>query len=483
MSKSSRREARRLRVIEEARLRFANGKATAKDIDMLARMVNEANGKDGYTGESRGSSSLSSEMIGSKGYFVRQGRESSYSGYNPNPSKGPAYPTFHVSQPKDEYVFKCAEISEITDKCPLNPKVPSILVSSLMWHTWMRLAKDIDTEWIALLKGKLDKDDEGNPAYLIDGYYFPPQTAGGAHVDIPTGVRPKAGTIGAVHSHVRMGVFFSGTDIAHSNWPVEIVINAREEYEAVARHQLKCGEYAKSKSTVYLTSVATDKVREALEVAFTQGKGIEQNRRTKPSDKDEPKATVTVYTGSPGPDHNLITRDCACGHGSLSHHLSETIMGASKARELTWCRVKECRCMKYYAKVDPTPSNDNKEEDTQSNTTSPTTQTSSSDTKPSREANQVAETVVDSNESLLEAANDAATEDMTGSLSFPYGEGMVLDVDEYSSEEYCEECEGTGWVDCAVGYTQIPKKCEKCGGDGLSEVGRVRKAERERGLN
>src|SRR5205814_10442916 len=130
----------------------------------------------------------------------------------------------------------------------LNPPVPDILIPITMWECFLSCCKEYDTEWIALLKGKLDKDNEGKDAYKIESFYFPPQVASGAHVDVPTGVRPKPGTIGAIHSHVDMGVFWSGTDTDHSNWPVEIVINRRENYEALSRYQLKCGEWAKGQA-------------------------------------------------------------------------------------------------------------------------------------------------------------------------------------------------------------------------------------------
>src|SRR5947207_4589998 len=236
--------------MEGVRDRAANGRSTPQDVDFVTRMTRERQGLDGYSGKPKvGTSSI---VKGSAGSFPTQGPShpsQSQRGMDGRFSRQTGF-TFTTASPKEDGVFRCEDTGEVTGTCPLNPNVPDILIDAQMWNCLMDCTREYDTEWIALLIGKLDKNSKGEPAYVIDKFYFPPQTASGTHVDVPTGVKPKPGTIGAIHSHVNMGVFFSATDKDHSNWPVEIVINRKEEYEAVAKYKLKCGEWAKTKATV-----------------------------------------------------------------------------------------------------------------------------------------------------------------------------------------------------------------------------------------
>src|SRR5256886_12853323 len=216
MGKRSRQEKRRAAFLKDIREgvpggivgamhRGHNGQLTPSDVSFLARVRREQQGKDGYTGTVKGTTSAK----GSSGSFHTGG-----STYN---QRGQYQ--FSVAPPKEDGVFHCEEVNEVTDECPLKPTVPSILIDAQMWNCLMAATKEYDTEWIALLIGRLDKDSKNEPAYVIERFYFPPQTASGTHVDVPTGVKPKVGTIGAIHSHVGMGVFFSSTDKDHSNWP------------------------------------------------------------------------------------------------------------------------------------------------------------------------------------------------------------------------------------------------------------------------
>jgi len=221
---------------------------------------------------------------GANGYggYVR-----SYSGYgggysersSGGNSNGNAH-LFHVSQPKqDEHTFHCAAAaSDEISGCPIAHKT-EVYMSNKLWYALVELCGQIDSEWIALLFGKVE---DGN--YHISHLYFPPQTATGTSVDIPTGIAPKAGVIGALHSHVNMNAFFSQTDKDHSNWPLEIVLNAKGNYEAIARQQLKCGSWSKPDAKVLLEGgkwselKISSKLRmltifvEALERAFAAGK-------------------------------------------------------------------------------------------------------------------------------------------------------------------------------------------------------------------
>jgi hypothetical protein len=473
MSKSSERRARKLsNQYESARLRFANGNATKRDLDMLARMQDEARGVNGYTGESRRSSSPGVTVTAKP-----NGQSSSSSLFH----KGDSNPySFRVTQPKDEHVFVCADSKEITDKCPLNPKVPYVLVPVLMWQTFLKLAKDINTEWIALLKGKLTSDDKGEPVYLIESYYHPPQTAGGAHVDIPTGVMPKPGTIGAIHSHVGMGVFFSGTDIAHSNWPVEIVINNKAEYKAVSRLQLKCGEYAKYDATVYTDGVMPkSKATEALETAFQQGSMLEQGRvkphvpgqSTPPQGNgqvtpatvtDIVPATPTHGTGiigdspsSPANNPNN-SRICVCGHSFGDHYRTPYAKeNFPTGIAAGMCLEEICNCSMFKEK-----------------------ESSIIDlTKPLTELERQA--IIDSDSREMEK------DDPTVQLEFPIG--LISEGDDTKAEETCEVCEGDKYVTEELhrhgAKVMVTRLCPACNGDGLSQLGKVRLAEMADSMN
>jgi hypothetical protein len=206
--------------------------------------------------------------------------------------------TFHTL--KDDETFTCDSV-EVSGKCPI-ANVPNIYIAEHLWNLFIDLAAAVDTEWMVLLYGK--QEEEGN--YVLGQFYFPPQTVSPTSVDIPTGVVPKAGVIAALHSHVQMNAFFSGTDKDHSNWPVEIVLNARGNYEAICRHKLECGRYAKSESKVMLTDTMTKgkKVRlsakltvlasyvAALERAIVQGIRLERGNGAQPDDSPEPETEV-----------------------------------------------------------------------------------------------------------------------------------------------------------------------------------------------
>lgn len=170
-------------------------------------------------------------------------------------------------QHQDADTFRC-DSSDITAPCPI-AKVPSVHVPRQLFDQWIALAEDNKTEWLAYLIGVFKPD---NNRYEVEKIYFPPQTATGGHVDVDEGFECHAGTIGAVHSHVQMQVFFSGEDLAHSNWPVEIVVNASGDVKAMVRHKLECGKYAKSDGKVWLIGdSASSTYAAALKRAFEKG--------------------------------------------------------------------------------------------------------------------------------------------------------------------------------------------------------------------
>ena len=136
-----------------------------------------------------------------------------------------------------------------------------------MYNAWTELAAEIKTEWMMYLKGDLNQ--ESGRARITE-CYAPPQSASGCHVEQPDeDYRPQTSTMGAVHSHVSMNAFFSRTDVDHANWPVEIVVNAKGEYDLRMRVKLECGRFSRVKGKLMLIGArAADVYREQLQGAL-----------------------------------------------------------------------------------------------------------------------------------------------------------------------------------------------------------------------
>jgi proteasome lid subunit RPN8/RPN11 len=171
-----------------------------------------------------------------------------------------------VKEPPKNDTWTCA-IKDVSG-CPI-AVTPQVRVPNEMYQAWTELAGEFNTEWMAYLIGTFDPST-GDAE--ITEMYFPPQSASGAHVEMPDeNFRARPGTIAAVHSHVRMDAFFSETDTAHANWPVEIVINARGESKMAARIKLECGRYSRVDGKVLLIGVrAADLYRDQLKSAFVE---------------------------------------------------------------------------------------------------------------------------------------------------------------------------------------------------------------------
>lgn len=160
--------------------------------------------------------------------------------------RGTGYTTLQTVQPAPQTDWTC-DAKDLTS-CPVVGE-PIVEVPRWMYEEWVALADEVETEWITYLVGEM------RPAgAVIESFYFPPQVAGGAHVAQPDDAfRPLPRTIGATHSHVRMAAFWSGTDEAHANWPVEIVVNAKGESKCRVRLKLDCARFARIDSKIKLT--------------------------------------------------------------------------------------------------------------------------------------------------------------------------------------------------------------------------------------
>ncbi len=135
--------------------------------------------------------------------------------------------------------------------CPVAAP-PSVTLPYEMFQKWISMAKALSTEWIAFLKGH-----ESSPGqYIIEDMYIPPQYATASFCEAEDGyIQP--GTIGAVHSHVGMNVFFSSTDLEHMNHPIELVVNNKGEIIANGRTKLDCGRFHRMTAKVFLAGAPT----------------------------------------------------------------------------------------------------------------------------------------------------------------------------------------------------------------------------------
>lgn len=433
--------------------RYANGQTTVQDLAFIDRVRLERQGRNGYTGEPRGS-------IGEIGDMGKGKKKDIY--------------TFQTSfnNSQEDGVFKCADSGEVTEKCPLNPKVPRVYVPALMWETFIHATKAYDCEWIALLFGKLGKNDKGDDSYIIEKFYFPPQVASGAHVEVPTGVRPRPGVIGAIHSHVGMGAFWSQTDKDHSNWPVEIVVNRKAECKALVRYKLKCGEWAKGDSEVWLEGAALNPViKKELDNALAKGSQLMAEARklaaAASTSKGDKGVTTTIIPPSIAKEDREDVADailCECGCPAIEHYNFDSFK--VHGGWVGGCR--KCKpCMRFSVKG-PNP------------TLCPLKSISgilcnreighlgmcksgaADYFSPVREVEIVEEKVIGEERQL----------------GFPPFDGLVpiqddptylgQDLDEWD----CKECQGHGWVES----DKVTKECPSCGGSGLSPKGKDEEA-------
>jgi hypothetical protein len=172
--------------------------------------------------------------------------------------------------------------------CPIAVTM-DVYIPIAMYDEWTMLADTFDTEWIAYLTGH--QSDDGT--WIIDSYYFPKQLAHDCHCNVVEGIDGKdecqADVIGTVHSHVKMGAFFSGEDQAHFNHPVELVINARGDIKANVAIKLQCGHPSRSETKVFTLGERPAK-EEHPKVAELKSKLTEQKWQSTTSSSSSPNA-------------------------------------------------------------------------------------------------------------------------------------------------------------------------------------------------
>ena len=131
---------------------------------------------------------------------------------------------------------------ELSDKITTHKDCPhknvTLDIEHKVWVDIQQIKKQMgNTEFTVLLMG-----DISGAQYTVTGYYIPEQEVTSTLVDVTEKVPDEIGleVIGHLHSHHSMGAFQSGTDVAHINYPIHIVI-ADKGFKAWARHKTPCG--------------------------------------------------------------------------------------------------------------------------------------------------------------------------------------------------------------------------------------------------
>ena len=95
-----------------------------------------------------------------------------------------------------------------------------------------------DSEWAGVIIGQTPSTK--NPVFVCETFIVPEQEVGETRAD------PKEDLegIGIIHSHNKMGAFFSPDDLkTASNYPISLVVNNDLQFKAKVRQQLTCGAY------------------------------------------------------------------------------------------------------------------------------------------------------------------------------------------------------------------------------------------------
>lgn len=153
----------------------------------------------------------------------------------PKPYEGPGrmvdprLPVVYQPKPKETFDFECEQVTACS-----RAKAVRCEIAAELWFNLMLLAQRDKKEWLCYLLG-----EESAEGIKVTDVAFPNQIRSVASVEV-TGDAP-AGCVGKLHSHNTMQAFFSNTDKEHFNWPLEVVVNSKGEYEAVCRIKLPCG--------------------------------------------------------------------------------------------------------------------------------------------------------------------------------------------------------------------------------------------------
>ena len=141
------------------------------------------------------------------------------------------------------------EIAEVcTEDCP-EKKAKIVLSEKAQKQIKTLLRKYPEQEWLAGLRGV-----ETESGFQIDSIFLVEQVNTSVKTDpTPAGAVELNKGIGWIHSHNKMGVFFSEDDRTTAlNYPVSIVVNNAEDYTGKIKRQMSCGRTLMLESGVFL---------------------------------------------------------------------------------------------------------------------------------------------------------------------------------------------------------------------------------------
>lgn len=159
------------------------------------------------------------------------------------------------------------------EECPYTRESHGIVrMSPTMIAELAAAVHDVD-EWAIVLQGT--REQRG---YLVNitGYRVPEQTRSSGHVELPPmDLEPE--DVGVIHSHHKLGAFFSTTDTATLNprFPMSIVIASKRlqylgfDYKGTGKVTLPCG--ARAEVEMFIQPTEGPVVHEAVEVAHRAG--------------------------------------------------------------------------------------------------------------------------------------------------------------------------------------------------------------------
>lgn len=158
-----------------------------------------------------------------------------FEGYYPNAVQFNAY---RCMDSETEWTTKEGSENEDDEvengKCPYS-KEQEVFFDVGVWQKIQELTRQVDDEWIGYLIGEF-KDMKAR----ITDLAIPEQYVSGASCESLEGDPPK-GTVGWVHSHDDMGVFYSGTDdVTNQQHFISLVVNKKSEYKLTAMMRLPC---------------------------------------------------------------------------------------------------------------------------------------------------------------------------------------------------------------------------------------------------
>lgn len=154
------------------------------------------------------------------------------------------------------------------ESCPYTRKSHGVVRMSPSLIAQLASAVSDPDEWAIVLQGT--REQRGYEV-IVTGYRVPPQTRSCGHVELPE-MDLEDDDIGVIHSHHKLGAFFSGTDKTQLNprFPVSIVVAQKKlqylgfDYLGTGKVTLPCGSPAEVEFFIQPTEGPV--VHEAVEV-------------------------------------------------------------------------------------------------------------------------------------------------------------------------------------------------------------------------